>query len=200
MKKKIIILFLAMIAAAGTVNAKPVKYLKCGCTIIEGSVQTTTKCGECGKTLYKKTWHVTNDKYGQSSIVVYRCEEQYGGCKHEHTDLDGDGYGRLKFDYLPADETVENLANHVHTTDKCIAVGKAEIKDEKNHSTGYFMVRVTNRCPACANGNKPIVFEIPGKTKKPVTLYYGNKNSWESINENIKFPDGTEVVIKLSDR
>lgn len=194
MKKKIIILFLAMIAAAGTVNAKPVKYLKCGCRIIEGAMGN--KCGECGKSLTFNTKSLSEyqDKYGNCKSIRVECS-----CNHYHI-LPTNSYGSLLFDYLPADETVENLANHVHTNDKCIAVGEAEIKDEKGHSTGYFMIRVTNRCPACANGNKPIVFEIPGKTKKPVTLYYGNKNSWESTNEKIKFPDGTEVVIKLINR
>lgn len=194
MKKKIIILFLAMIAAAGTVNAKPVKYLKCGCRIIEGAMGN--KCGECGKSLTFNTKSLSEyqDKYGNCKSIRVECS-----CNHYHI-LPTNSYGSLLFDYLPADETAENLANHVHTTDKCIAVVEAEIKDEKNHSTGYFMVRVTNRCPACANGNKPIVFEIPGKTKKPVTLYYGNSNSWNSLEAGINFRNGSQVDIKLSDR
>lgn len=190
MKKKIIILFLAMIAAAGTVNAKPVKYLKCGCRIIEGAMGN--KCGECGKSLTFNTKSLSEyqDKYGNCKSIRVECS-----CNHYHI-LPTNSYGSLLFDYLPADETAENLANHVHTTDKCIAVGKAKIQNEK----GYFMIRVTNRCPASANSNKPIVFEIPGKTKEPVTLYYGNSNSWNSLEAGINFRNGSQVDIKLSDR
>lgn len=194
MKKKIIILFLAMIAAAGTVNAKPVKYLKCGCRIIEGAMGN--KCGECGKSLTFNTKSLSEyqDKYGNCKSIRVECS-----CNHYHI-LPTNSYGSLLFDYLPASEATASIANHVHTKDKCIAVVEAKIKDEKGHSTGYFMIRVTNRCPASANSKKPIVFEIPGKTKEPVTLYYGNSNSWNSLEAGINFRNGSQVDIKLIDR
>lgn len=196
MTKKIIIIALAIMAAVCTANAKPVKYLDCGCRIIEGAMGN--KCGKCGKSL---TFNIKSlseymDKYGNSKSIRVECS-----CEHYHV-LPTNSIGHLLFDYLPADEAAANAANHVHTTDNCLAVGKAEIKDEKGHSTGYFMVRVTNRCPVSANSDKPkpIVFEIPGKTKEPVPLDYGNNNSWDSLKNGIKFPNGSEVVIKLINR
>ena len=189
-KKIIFIITLAMIATVGTANAKPVKYLDCGCRIIEGAMGN--KCGKCGMSLTFniKSLSEYQDKYGNDKSIRVECS-----CNHYHI-LPTNSIGHLLFDYLPADEATDNATNHVHTTDKCLAVGKAKIPHEK----GYFTVRVTNRCPACANSNKPVIFEIPGKTKKPITLYYGNDNSWESSNENIKFPDGSEVVINLINR